>query len=111
MTAPPASRASTQSGGPTAVNVAGIDFQNPILLAAGTAGYGRELADVMRLDRLGGIVTKAVSPEARLGAPAPRVAEFAGGMLNAIGLANPGLECVKREHIPWLALQDRKSVV
>ncbi len=86
-----------------AVEAAGIRFQNPILLAAGTAGYGRELAGVMDLERLGGLVTKAVSVEPRNGAPAPRVAEFDGGMINAVGLANPGLEAVRREHLPWLA--------
>ena len=71
-------------------HAAGLDFQNPILLAAGTAAYGRELAGVMQIDRLGGIVTKAVSLEPRAGAPSPRVAEFDGGMINAVGLANPG---------------------
>jgi dihydroorotate dehydrogenase (NAD+) catalytic subunit len=86
-----------------AVQVAGLAFQNPIVLAAGTAAYGRELADVVRLDALGGIVTKAVSPEPRAGAPAPRVAEFDGGMINAVGLANPGVAAVRREHLPWLA--------
>ena len=86
-----------------AVNVAGIDFQNPVLLAAGTAAYGREIARVIDLDALGGIVTKAVSVEARYGAPAPRVGEFEGGMINAVGLANPGVEAVKSEHLPWLA--------
>lgn len=85
-----------------AVRVAGIDFANPLLLAAGTAGYGRELDGVMELRRLGGLVTKAVSVAPRPGAPAPRVAEFEGGMINAIGLANPGLEAVRAEHLPWL---------
>ena len=93
--APPAGR--------LAVTAAGIAFQNPILLAAGTAAYGRELADVVRLDSLGGIVTKAVSIAPRLGAPAPRVAEFEGGMINAVGLANPGVDVVRDEHLPWLA--------
>ena len=83
--------------------VFGRHFQNPILLAAGTAGFGRELAGVMDLDRLGGIVTKAVSLAPRAGNPAPRVAEFRGGMLNSIGLANPGLERVRTEMLPWLA--------
>jgi len=83
--------------------VAGIEFQNPIVLAAGTAGYGQELDDVVALDRLGGLVTKAVSVEPRSGAPAPRVAEFSGGMINAVGLANPGLEAVRRDYLPWLA--------
>ncbi len=86
-----------------AVTAAGIDFQNPVLLAAGTAGYGRELAGVIDLDALGGIVTKAVSVERRHGARAPRVAEFEGGMINAVGLANPGMEEVHDEHLPWLA--------
>jgi dihydroorotate dehydrogenase (NAD+) catalytic subunit len=86
-----------------AVDAAGLRFQNPVLLASGTAGYGRELAGVMDLDRLGGLVTKAVSVEPRQGNPAPRVAEFPGGMLNAIGLANPGLDAVRSDAFPWLA--------
>jgi dihydroorotate dehydrogenase (NAD+) catalytic subunit len=85
------------------VQVAGLDFQNPIVLAAGTAAYGRDLADIVDLGALGGLVTKAVSPEPRPGAPAPRVAEFDGGMINAVGLANPGVAAVRREHLPWLA--------
>lgn len=89
--------------GVLAVQAVGLEFQNPIMLAAGTAAYGRELAEVVGLDRLGGIVTKAVSPEARAGAPSPRVAEFQGGMINAVGLANPGVVDVVREHLPWLA--------
>ncbi len=80
-----------------------LEFQNPLVLAAGTAGYGRELTGVMRLDRLGGFVTKAVSVEPRAGAPSPRVAEFEGGMINAVGLANPGLDAVCRDQLPWLA--------
>jgi dihydroorotate dehydrogenase (NAD+) catalytic subunit len=86
-----------------AVNAAGIDFQNPVLLAAGTAAYGRELSSVINLDALGGLITKAVSIERRHGARAPRVAEFEGGMINAVGLANPGVEEVVAEHLPWLA--------
>jgi dihydroorotate dehydrogenase (NAD+) catalytic subunit len=81
----------------------GRRFQNPLLLAAGTAGFGRELAGVMDLDRLGGLVTKAVSLVPRQGNPAPRVAEFRGGMLNSVGLANPGVERVRAEDLPWLA--------
>jgi dihydroorotate dehydrogenase (NAD+) catalytic subunit len=74
-----------------------------MLLAAGTAGFGRELDGVIELDRLGGIVTKAVSLAPRAGNRAPRVAEFRGGMLNSVGLANPGLERVRAECLPWLA--------
>jgi dihydroorotate dehydrogenase (NAD+) catalytic subunit len=81
----------------------GRRFHNPLLLAAGTAGFGRELDGVLDLDRLGGLVTKAVSLEPRAGNPAPRVAEFSGGMLNSVGLANPGVERVRQEHLPWLA--------
>jgi dihydroorotate dehydrogenase (NAD+) catalytic subunit len=83
--------------------VSNIEFKNPIVLAAGTAGYGEELTGVMDLDAVGGFVTKAVSLAPREGAPAPRVAEFDGGMINAVGLANPGLEAVRRDHVPWLA--------
>ena len=94
-----------------AVTVAGIDFQNPVLLAAGTAAYGRELSSVIDLDSLGGLVTKAVSVERRHGARAPRVAEFEGGMINAVGLANPGVEEVRDEHLPWLARNVRRARV
>ena len=87
-----------------AVSVAGVSFRNPIVLAPGTAAYGRELNGVIALGALGGIGTKAVSPEPRAGAPAPRVAEARDGvMINAVGLANPGLEEVKRVELPWLA--------
>lgn len=94
-----------------AVTAAGIDFQNPVLLAAGTAAYGRELSSVIRLDALGGLITKAVSVERRHGARSPRVAEFEGGMINAVGLANPGVDEVRAEHLPWLAQNIRKARV
>jgi len=81
----------------------GQRFQNPVLLASGTAGFGRELEGVMNLDRLGGIVTKAVSVAPRKGNAPPRVAEFSAGMLNSVGLANPGLDSVRRVELPWLA--------
>jgi dihydroorotate dehydrogenase (NAD+) catalytic subunit len=84
------------------VEVFGTRFQNPILLASGTAGFGREVAGVIDLHRLGGIVTKAVSQAPRPGNRAPRVAEFAGGMLNSVGLANPGLDEVRATELPWL---------
>jgi dihydroorotate dehydrogenase (NAD+) catalytic subunit len=91
--------------------VFGLRFQNPVLLASGTAGFGRELAGVMDLDRLGGLVTKAVSREPRAGNPAPRVAEFRGGMLNSVGLANPGLDRVRTEDLPWLAANLHRAQV
>jgi dihydroorotate dehydrogenase (NAD+) catalytic subunit len=85
------------------VTVAQLSFQNPIVLASGTAGYGVELADVMDLDHIGALTTKAVSVEPRTGNPAPRVAELDEGMINSVGLANPGLERVKSTYVPWLA--------
>jgi dihydroorotate dehydrogenase (NAD+) catalytic subunit len=104
---------SRRSSGRLAVDFCGISFQNPVLLAAGTAAYGEELTDVMHLDRLGGIITKAVSLEPRQGAPAPRVAEFDGGMINAVGLANPGVTEVRDRHLPWLgrSLPNARTIV
>ena len=101
--------ADASPSGRLAVAAAGLEFQNPVVLAAGTAAYGREIADVVELDALGAIITKAVSRAARHGAPAPRVAEFSGGMLNAIGLANPGMDEVRRDHLPWLAANLRRA--
>jgi len=80
----------------------GVTFQNPVLLASGTCGYGEEYAEIIAVDELGGIVTKAVTPEPRVGNPPTRVSETPGGMINAIGLANVGLEAFKREKLPWL---------
>lgn len=91
------------------LDIFGHTFQNPILLAAGTAGFGRELGGVMDLDRLGGIVTKAVSLAPRAGNRAPRVAEFTGGMINSVGLANPGLETVRGRDLPWLTARLTKA--
>lgn len=80
----------------------GVRFSNPVLLAAGTCGFGEELATVADLTALGGLVTKSVTCEPRLGNPAPRVAELPGAMMNSIGLANPGLEVVRRDKLPWI---------
>ncbi|MGQ0538600.1 MAG: dihydroorotate dehydrogenase [Gemmatimonadaceae bacterium] len=94
-----------------AVRVAGLDLQNPVVLAAGTAAYGDELSGVLNVDALGALVTKAVSLEPRSGAPAPRVADYPGGMLNAVGLANPGVDAVASQHVPWLARLRRARVI
>jgi dihydroorotate dehydrogenase (NAD+) catalytic subunit len=100
------------SGGASlARTVFGRSFQNPLVLAAGTAGFGRELAGVLDLERLGGLVTKAVSRSPRAGNAPPRVAEFRGGMLNSVGLANPGLDHVLRDELPWLAANARRAQV
>jgi dihydroorotate dehydrogenase (NAD+) catalytic subunit len=86
-----------------AQDLLGTRFQNPVLLASGTCGYGREVDEVIDLDALGGLVIKAVTSEPRMGNAAPRVTEFHAGMLNSIGLANAGVDAVVREKLPWLA--------
>lgn len=93
--------------------MAGLPFRNPVVLAAGTAGFGQEVEDVLDLAAIGGIATKAVSVAPRHGAPPLRVSEFAGGMINAIGLANPGLDSVRAEYLPWLrrAYPDTRVIV
>ncbi len=80
----------------------GATFHNPVLLAAGTCGFGEELEDALDLEALGGIVTKSVTLEPRAGNPAPRVVEAGNAMLNSVGLANPGLERVCSEKLPWM---------
>lgn len=85
-----------------AQTVFGVDFQNPVLLASGTCGYGAELDGLIDIDRLGGLVIKAVTADVRTGNPAPRVAEFAAGMINSVGLANPGPAVVRTQKLPWL---------
>lgn len=98
-------------GPPLSREFLGVRFQNPILLASGTAGYGRELDGVMELERLGGIVSKAVSLEPRAGNAPPRVAEFRGGMLNSVGLANPGVDHVRAVDLPWMLSRLRAARV
>jgi len=89
----------------------GVDFQNPVLLAAGTCGFGMELVDVLDIEALGGFVTKSITLEARLGNPAPRVAEFESGMINSVGLANPGLAQARSDKLPWIAANVRRAKV
>ena len=80
----------------------GARFSSPVLVAAGTCGFGEALVEFMSPGEVGGLVTKSVTAEPRPGNPAPRVAEFRGGMLNSVGLANPGLEAVRAERLPWM---------
>lgn len=87
---------------PLGVDVSGVRFRNPVVLASGTAGYGFELAEVMDLDAIGGLATKAVSVLPRGGAAPMRVGEFAGGMINAVGLANPGMAAVRHDHLDYM---------
>lgn len=94
-----------------AQTVFGLEFQNPVLLASGTCGYGAEFDEFFDIDDLGGLVIKAVTADARPGNPAPRVAEFHAGMINSVGLANPGPDVVLAEKLPWLARRVSRAVV
>jgi len=89
----------------------GTTFQNPVLLASGTCGYGEELSELIELDELGGLVTKATSVEPREGNPPLRVTEYPAGMMNSVGLANVGLEAFRREKLPWLERSLRRARV
>ena len=80
----------------------GQQFQNPVLLAAGTAGFGNELVGVLDVTSLGGLITKSISLHPRAGNLPPRVTEFRGGMLNSVGLANPGVVQVAADDLPRL---------
>ena len=86
-----------------AVSLPGLDLKNPIIPASGCFGFGQEYAKYYDLDLLGSIMIKATTNEARFGNPTPRVAETPAGMLNAIGLQNPGVDVVLAEKLPWLA--------
>lgn len=90
---------------------AGIALRNPVVLASGTCGYGEELAPFLDLSRLGGIATKTITPEPRSGNAPPRIVETAAGMLNSIGLQNPGLEGFVRDKWPYLARLDTQIIV
>ncbi len=84
------------------VNIAGVSFKNPVIPASGTFGYGREYAAFYEIGRLGGISVKGTTLERRDGNPPPRVAETPAGMLNSVGLQNPGVEHFIKEEIPYL---------
>jgi len=93
------------------VTIAGVEFANPLMTASGCCGYGEELAELFPLSKLGALVTKSITLEPRLGHPPPRTAEAASGMLNAIGLANVGIDRFIAEKIPFLAKQNTRVIV
>lgn len=95
----------------TKVNIAGITFKNPILTASGTFGSGQEYAQFVDLNHLGGIITKGVANVPWEGNPTPRVAEVYGGMLNAIGLQNPGVDVLIKRDLPFLRQYDTRVIV
>ena len=95
----------------TSVTIAGVTFKNPVMTASGTFGSGMEYGDFVDLNRLGAVVTKGVANVPWTGNPTPRVAEVYGGMLNAIGLQNPGIDVLLKRDIPFLQHYDTKIIV
>jgi dihydroorotate dehydrogenase (NAD+) catalytic subunit len=93
------------------VEIAGIRMKNPVMVASGTFGYGPEYADVVDLNRLGAIVVKGISLDPWEGNPTPRLVEVAGGLVNAIGLQNPGFDGFVSEYMPFLRQYDLPVIV
>ena len=95
----------------TSVNLAGVELKNPVMTASGTFGSGAEYSEFVDLKELGAVVTKGVANVPWPGNPTPRIAEVYGGMLNAIGLQNPGIDVFCERDIPFLKQFDTKIVV
>lgn len=95
----------------TKVNLAGVELKNPVMEASGTFGSGMEYGEFVDLNKLGAVVTKGVANVPWPGNPVPRIAEVYGGMLNAIGLQNPGIEVLCERDIPFLKQFDTKVIV
>ena len=95
----------------TKVSIAGVELKNPVMTASGTFGSGEEYSEFVDLNRLGAVVTKGVANVPWPGNPTPRVAEVYGGMLNAIGLQNPGIDVFLKRDIPFLKQYDTRIVV
>ena len=95
----------------TKVNLAGVELKNPVMNASGTFGSGAEYGEMVDLNRLGAVVTKGVANIPWPGNPTPRIAETYGGMINAIGLQNPGYEVFAKRDIPYLKQFDTKIIV
>ena len=95
----------------TKVNIAGVEFKNPVTVASGTFGSGMEYGEFVDLNRLGAVTTKGVANIPWEGNPTPRIAETYGGMLNAIGLQNPGIDVFVGRDIPYLKQFDTKIIV
>ena len=88
------------------VNIAGVDFSNPIITASGTFGFGREYGEFYPLSSIGGVSCKGITLKERLGNPPPRIAETPSGMLNAVGLQNPGVDYFIKNDLTWLKEQN-----
>jgi dihydroorotate dehydrogenase (NAD+) catalytic subunit len=104
-------RKSALRGPDLSVDLAGIKLKNPVLTASGTFGYGEEFKDIVDLDRLGGVIVKGVSLKPIKGNPPPRIWETPSGMLNAIGLENPGVDVFLNEKLPYLRKFDTAVIV
>lgn len=88
------------------VNIAGVSMKNPVIAASGTFGFGREYSELYALSNLGGVACKGVTLEPRLGNDPPRIAETPSGILNSVGLQNPGVEWFAKHDVAWLAKQE-----
>ncbi len=95
----------------TCVKIAGVEFRNPIVTASGTFGSGEEYSEFVDLSALGGVITKGVASIPWEGNPTPRICETASGMLNAIGLQNPGVDVFLKRDLPFLEQQDTRIIV
>lgn len=95
----------------TKVSIAGVELKNPITVASGTFGSGMEYDEFVDLNLLGAVTTKGVANVPWPGNPTPRVAETYGGMMNAIGLQNPGIDTFVKRDIPFLKEKDTKIIV
>ena len=93
------------------VNIAGVELKNPVMTASGTFGSGAEYSEFVDLNKLGAVVTKGVANVPWEGNPTPRIAEVSSGMMNAIGLQNPGMEVFCKRDLPMLAKYDTKVIV
>lgn len=93
------------------IEMAGVQFKNPVMVASGTFGYGREYAEFFDLSQLGAVMVKGVSTEPWTGNPVPRIVETPSGMLNAIGLQNPGVDHFLNVDLPWLRQFDTRVIV
>ena len=93
------------------VNIAGVEWKNPVTVASGTFGSGAEYADFVDLSMLGAVTTKGVASVPWPGNPTPRVAETCGGMMNSVGLQNPGIDLFCKRDIPFLRKYDTKIIV
>lgn len=93
------------------VNIAGVEFKNPVITASGTFGFGREYSEFYPLREIGGLSCKGITLKPRMGNPPPRIAETPSGILNAVGLQNPGVDHFIERDLPWLKEQETAPIL